>query len=591
MTERLIEIGLGSALAATGLALFAWSADRLWPHRPGFRRGLWLLVLLKLLVPAPWSLRLPVRPAQEPSRAPLARAEESLPREQPRFEPDHFSESESVDSEPAFVPPRSEPKPAPVADRASIRPRISLTTWAVGIWALGVMSWAAVLATRVRRVKCWLRLGVAPSEADRALLQHCAERLGLKRAPPVTLVPGAISPMLWGLFGSAAIVLPERLWKRFDTPRREAILLHELAHWKHRDHWVRAGELLATGLYWWFPPSRWFCRALRQAEEQCRDGDVVRAQADQAAAKSYAQALLDVVDFLSEPDAAPPPIAATGAGRATTLERRLVMILQSPSNPPRGLTRLGSLALLTIGGASLPFMPEFVAVPPANTPTASSAQRSEAEQPAEAREESKAVKIEQPLRVWQGEEARKEWEQLVEQAKQQGFDKPNLTCSYLNSKWLATFGGIGVVTTQLREASNDCRQCHSNVQVVTIDSFPGDRTDDLQAELIQLDALIAETSAKLDDMKTKRSALAERIRYEQELKAKHEQINRELERHRREAKAADGSKPASIEALIDRVRRQQQEFEAIEQELMHLRERVENQRDSDTDDDAEAGSE
>src|SRR5262249_24967973 len=118
-----------------------------------------------------------------------------------------------------------------------------------------------------------------------------------------------------------------------------------------RDHWVRAVEFLAMGLSWWNPLT-WFARQqLRQAEEQCCDAWVVRVMP--SAARTYALALVDSLDFLSgSPPAA--PALACGIGEVADLKRRLKMILGKTT--PHALGRAGGLAVLALGMLLLPLV-------------------------------------------------------------------------------------------------------------------------------------------------------------------------------------------------------------------------------------------
>ena len=77
-----------------------------------------------------------------------------------------------------------------------------------------------------------------------------------------------------------------RAWERTSGT---LLLLHELAHLKRRDHWVRWLELVVAGLYWWHPVVWWARRALREAEEQCCDAWVVWAMPDRS--RTYASCL------------------------------------------------------------------------------------------------------------------------------------------------------------------------------------------------------------------------------------------------------------------------------------------------------------
>ena len=133
-------------------------------------------------------------------------------------------------------------------------------------------------------------------------------------APSVCLVPGGVPPMLWAIGRPARLLVPAELWATMGDDERTSLLLHELAHLKRRDHWVRWLELIVAGLYWWHPAVWWLRRVLREAEEQCCDAWVVWAMP--RGARTYATALLAALEFVSgartAPAAAARPPAETG---------------------------------------------------------------------------------------------------------------------------------------------------------------------------------------------------------------------------------------------------------------------------------------
>ena len=156
-----------------------------------------------------------------------------------------------------------------------------------------------------------------------------ARRLGLRSSPAVWFVPAFVSPMLWSLGGRPRLLLPKGLWDRLDIAGRDAILLHELAHWSRGDHLVRWIELLATCLYWWHPACWWAQRELREAEEQCCDAWVLWALP--GVFKNYANALLEAVEFASIGADRPSvqtavPVLASRMGQFVHLRRRLTML-------------------------------------------------------------------------------------------------------------------------------------------------------------------------------------------------------------------------------------------------------------------------
>jgi hypothetical protein len=160
--------------------------------------------------------------------------------------------------------------------------------------------------------------------------------------------------MLWSWGRTPRLLLPAALLDRIDGQQRATLLVHELAHLRRRDHWVRCLELLVTGLYWWHPVVWWARREIEVAEEECCDAWVVWALP--AAARSYATALMETVDFLSEIRPALPP-AVSGMGHVSLLRRRLTMIMYART--PRALTGAGRLVLVGLAVLLLPWIPTW----------------------------------------------------------------------------------------------------------------------------------------------------------------------------------------------------------------------------------------
>ena len=106
---------------------------------------------------------------------------------------------------------------------------------------------------------------------------------------------------------------PRSCGARLDQDQRSALLAHELAHLRRRDHWIRPLELIAIALYWWFPVFWWMRQALHEAEEQCCDAWVVWLFPELKGA--YARTLLETIDFLAEAEWAL-PLAGSGFGTA-----------------------------------------------------------------------------------------------------------------------------------------------------------------------------------------------------------------------------------------------------------------------------------
>jgi beta-lactamase regulating signal transducer with metallopeptidase domain len=336
---------------ATLLAVLVAGVSRVC-RRPALVHTLWLLVLLKLVTPSP--LVLPVNwPAgwknDQVTRWQGDKVTEDS-QELVTLSPDHLV---------TLSPSRG------VAEAVAAWLERAWGPLVVTVWLAGSALWFTFAGVRSYRFARLLRYGRPAPRELQYQAQRLAEDLGLGRCPGVWLLPGMLSPMLWGLGGRARLLLPADLVARLDPDQLRTLLVHELAHARRRDPWVRVFELLVLGLYWWHPVTWWARRRLREAEEQCCDAWVVWALP--AAAPSYATALVETVAFLSAIRPALPP-GASGVGYVRVLERRLTLILCGA--PPRGVSVGGLLGVLGLGLLLLPWRPVWGQNEPADPPPA-----------------------------------------------------------------------------------------------------------------------------------------------------------------------------------------------------------------------------
>lgn len=349
--DIVLQVGLSNAVAATLLAVVAFAVDRLF-RRPALSHACWLLVVLKLVTPPLVRVPLPWTAAPRPDSPAIA------------------VDGGALAAAPA--PPAALPTIQHVADgelaefeSESSADAVSGSTIALAVWLTGALLWWTIAALRIAHFGRLLRqTGTAPPKL-RARIRQLAGLIGLRVCPEAVFVPVVVSPLLWAIGRVPRVLIPMGLWNRLSEDARDALLLHELAHLRRRDHWVRRLELIALGLYWWHPIAWWARRELQNAEEQCCDGWVARVLPGVGAA--YATALVETVAFLSTARAVV-PLGASGGGQARQLKRRVTMILQGTTACPLGKCALG--VVLVVGVALLLLAPGE-AQPPAAAPIVS----------------------------------------------------------------------------------------------------------------------------------------------------------------------------------------------------------------------------
>jgi len=323
-------------------------------RRPEIVHALWLLVLLRMVVPPIFSL--PVLPGEPATRTPTQPETPATPDlTGTDLAGAMLALHPGVGRDPDRVPAAGDDLFAMAVrplERVSVPQAPGARNAALVVLACGAVAVLAVASWRTLRFRRMLRIARPAGRRLHTSVRRLAGAIGVRRVPAVRLVPARVPPMLWALFGAPRLLVPDALLARLEPGGRDALLLHELAHVRRRDHWVRYLELAATALFWWNPVLWWARRRLRQAEEECCDAWVVRVLP--GSARAYADAILATVRFVSRSPSALPP-AASGLDLFRTLERRLTMILRPDRS--RRLAAPARFALLVCAAAVLAVLP------------------------------------------------------------------------------------------------------------------------------------------------------------------------------------------------------------------------------------------
>lgn len=370
-----------NTLLAGVLALAAALAGRFGRLAPAVRHALWLVVLVKLIAPPvafyslpegePWSDWL-APPYEEASRADslsswkIAATTDPPPLESgdraaeiagapSRLERNAF---ELGEPEPTAMPIEldqavaqsfdDQPRHEPItnASAATAWPGLSFSSVRsalIGVWAIGAGCMVLLQAVRLWRFRRLLRSTAPAPRSLAAVVEVIAAQLGVS-PPQIVLTSAACSPMVFA-FGRPRLIWPNSLAAPLTGDARRAVIAHELAHLRRRDHWVGWLELVASCGWWWNPLFWYVRRQLRETAELACDAWVVSLLP--GGRRAYAQALIDVSEMISWTAA---PAVGMGASARHLFERRLTMILRErvPCRTP-----LVSLALIGLLGIAV----------------------------------------------------------------------------------------------------------------------------------------------------------------------------------------------------------------------------------------------
>lgn len=312
-----------NTLCALPLALAALLVRRLPRVTPALEHLLWLLVLVRLVLP-PLSFDL-AGPAESSSSA-------------------------------AIVSSAAPGLGDVLVARATRLLGTNWSAWASrGLLALFLATLAWVVLRELLRVRaierCVRRSGGRRGRLE-AHVRAVAASLSVP-APRVRVLPEASGPFLWNL-GRPVLVLPAA--EPLPAP---TVLAHELAHLRRRDHWTAWLELLVQALHFW-NPLFWFARRQlhRAAELACDQWVVERFPAER---RAFAAALIDTAERASRGGFVPRAAQAIGMDRRD-FEERLVRILRPDRGAglQRSLAAAGVLcAALTLPGLGAPTLTEF----------------------------------------------------------------------------------------------------------------------------------------------------------------------------------------------------------------------------------------
>jgi len=274
---------------------------------PQLRYALWLMVLVKLVLPPTISLSTSVTSRLQPLAKQIVTKEihrENLNPSTAKI----VANLETAAAEPSVEVVSSldivtEQQPALVISGSeymdgepsnAVYVKLTWQAYLMAIWLAGMFvlgGWLIIKLLHLRKED--LPPGVTASlpESFYDSLARCAERLGLRRVPKVVLTRRVTCPAVFGII-RPALLMPVGYLSKMTHRDTENMLLHELAHIKRGDLWVHSFYMMLQIVYW-YNPLLWLVRSqMHHLRELCCDATVARLLKDKT--NEYRQTLIDV---------------------------------------------------------------------------------------------------------------------------------------------------------------------------------------------------------------------------------------------------------------------------------------------------------
>jgi len=300
--------------------------------RAAVRYALWLVVLVKLLLPP--SLALPTGVAWWLFPSVTTPARTQTTKFVVRYGADAAS-SLPPQPAPAFTPPR---------------PPMSAAAWTILAWSAisaGLLAW---LTARWRRVTHDVRCATPAPAWLNELFDEAKGSAGLRRTVHLQLTDQAVSPAVCGLF-RPVILLPQSLVEKLPPTQLRAVLLHELIHLRRGDIWANCVQSLLQIVYWWHP-LLWLANArIRRIREEAVDDTVMLTLRDDA--ETYAPTLLEVAKLAFHRPLASLALVGILESRSA-LRQRIERLVNFRAPRKAGLTLVSLCGICIFSATALP---------------------------------------------------------------------------------------------------------------------------------------------------------------------------------------------------------------------------------------------
>jgi len=252
--------------------------------RAVFRYCLWMLVFVKLVLPASFALPTGVGYWLGDYFGHGVSAEVALPEALPI----------TIDISQEYVRSGTPAIIEPVIAGIELEPICWQGLVFLG-WLAGMLLLLALLIQRIYFVRGLIAQSKPANGRLVDILEQCRKQIGIRQNIELRLTGTTLSPAVCGLF-KPIVLMPAALLEKLSREKVKAVLIHELAHIKRADIWVNLLQTLLQIVYF-YNPLVWVANAMvRRVREQAVDEMVLVTLGSEA--KSYSNVLIDIAEMV-----------------------------------------------------------------------------------------------------------------------------------------------------------------------------------------------------------------------------------------------------------------------------------------------------
>jgi beta-lactamase regulating signal transducer with metallopeptidase domain len=315
--------------------------------RAVFRYWLWMLVVIKLVLPTSLSSPVSIGRFMEQPMAAIDIAENN----QPVAGDISNVPSQSPGAE-GMVESRLDSLPAASIHNPPVAPAVSLA-WQGGVllvWSAVAIAMLLLLLQRAIFVWGLVRQAKEANDLMKDMLNFCCKTMGVRGRVGLKVSPNATSPAVCGLF-RPVILLPHGLGSNLGSGPFRVVLMHELAHIKREDLWINLVQTVLQIAYF-YNPLLWLANwAIRRVREQAVDEAVQVALGEKAL--QYPETLLNVARLAFKRPALSLRLVGVVESKSA-LAGRIKRMLTRPVPKTTKLGIIGSLAIILFAAVLLP---------------------------------------------------------------------------------------------------------------------------------------------------------------------------------------------------------------------------------------------